>query len=54
MQKWTLCDLGWCKDMLYYGAGLMINNADFSHGLTPGISLAGSVGHGGATYGFKS
>merc|ERR1711990_1173667 len=49
-----MCDEGWSKNTLYYGGGLMIMNADLSIGVQAYVDTSGMVGHGGATYGFKS
>jgi hypothetical protein len=52
MEEWSILDKGWAKNSIAYGGGLMIQNTDFSHNTEQGITSI--VGHGGATYGFKS
>jgi hypothetical protein len=52
MTEWTTMDMGWSKDIMNYGGGLMTMNADFANPLQ--IESTTFVGHGGETYGYKS
>jgi len=52
MTTWSATDLGWSAGGLAYGGGLMIQNTDFYKPFEQSVTSV--VGHGGATYGFKS
>jgi len=55
MQDWVMLDIGFAAGELYYGLGLMILNEDFGRNTPNMTENAGIIiGHGGATYGFKS
>jgi len=52
MTEWTTLDMGWSKDKMNYGGGLMTTNANFAKPLD--LESTTFVGHGGETYGYKS